>query len=139
MKLSSIQNVKTAVKDETRAALLNTLEEEFKKISLSVIPLNGNLQATSINASFGSILRQDVTMLSVTENNNKDGYIINCDTDFKPSTAFWIFCVIDLLLAVTVIGLFIGLGITLGLYFYNKSLVEKAVKSALDNVKNSME
>ena len=39
----------------------------------------------------------------------------------------------------TVIGFIIGFGTTLGLYFYNKSLVEKAVKGALEKVKLNIE
>lgn len=139
MKLTFAQNIKTTVNDETLASITETLEEEFKKVSASARPVNGNIEATSINASFGSILRKDVSTITVSENRNKEGYVINCETEYKPSVAFWIFCVIDVFLVVTLIGFVIAFGATLGLYFYNKSLVEKAVKDALDKVKQNFE
>ena len=139
MKLTFAQNIKTTVNDETLASITETLEEEFKKVSASARPVNGNIKATSINASFGSILRKDVSTITVSENRKKDGYVINCETEYKPSVAFWIFCVIDFILITTVIGFVIGFGATLGLYFYNKSLVEKAVKDALDKIKQNFE
>ena len=139
MKLTFAQNIKTTVNDETFASITETLEEEFKKVSASARPVNGNIKATSINASFGSILRKDVSTITVSVNRKKDGYVINCETEYKPSVAFWIFCVIDCILITTVIGCVIGFGATLGLYFYNKSLVEKAVKDVLDKIKQNFE
>ena len=140
MKLTFAQNIKTTVNDETLASLNETLEEEFKKVSGSVRPVNGsNIEATAINASFGSGLRNDVSLITISENRKKDGYVINCETEYKPSLWFWICCVIDLFLFSTVIGGIIGSATTLGLYFYNKSLVEKAVKDALDKVKQNFE
>ena len=139
MNLSFSTKIKTTNDEATIASIYDMLEEEFKKISITVRE-NGNcLEAESVNASFGSILRKDISTIKVEENHKKDGYVINCNTVYKPSVAFWIFCVIDFLLISTVIGFIIGFGVTLGLYFYNKSLVEKAVKGALDNVKQNIE
>lgn len=97
------------------------------------------LEAKSINASFGSILRDDKSIITIRESINKDGYVVNCDTVYKPSVFFWIFFVADIILITTVIGFLVGMGATLGLYFYNKSLVEKAVKDALEKTKQNLE
>ena len=132
MNLTFSENIKSTVDDATLESIYGALEDEFKKISCSVRKSDDFLEATSVNASFGSILRKDVSTIRVSENRKKDGYVINCDTVYKPSVAFWIFCVIDFVLITTVIGFIIGFGTTLGLYFYNKSLVEKAVKGALE-------
>ena len=139
MNLSFSENIKTTVDDATLESIYDALEDEFKKVSDTVHKFDDYLEATSINASFGSILRKDVSTIRINESRKKDGYIINCDTVYKPSVAFWIFCIIDFLLISTVIGFVIGFGATLGLYFYNKSLVEKAVKGALEKVKQNIE
>ena len=139
MNLSFSENIKTTVDDATLESIYDALEDEFKKVSDTVNKFDDYLEATSINASFGSILRKDVSTIRINESRKKDGYIINCDTVYKPSVAFWIFCIIDFLLISTVIGFVIGFGATLGLYFYNKSLVEKAVKGALEKVKQNIE
>ena len=139
MNLTFSETIKTSVNEKTSEEIFNALEDEFKKISNSVRRLGDKLEATAVNASFGSILRSDVSTVTVSENRKKDGYVVNCETVYKPSAAFWIFIVIDLFLAITVIGLIIGLGATLGLYFYNKNLVTKAVQDALGKVKNNIE
>lgn len=139
MNLTFSQNIKIDVKEENFDLICNELNDEFKKISEKVNETDDGLCAESINASFGSILRKDISNISIKENRKHDGYVINCDTVYKPSAAFWIFCVIDFCLVVTVIGFVIAFGVTLGLYFYNKSLVEKAVRGALDKVKQNVE
>ena len=139
MNLSFSQNIKIDVTEENFDLICNELNDEFKKISEKVNETDDGLCAESINASFGSILRKDISNVRIKENRKRDGYIINCDTVYKPSVAFWIFCVIDFFLVVTLIGFVIAFGVTLGLYFYNKSLVEKAVRGALDKVKQNVE
>ena len=139
MNLSFSQNIKIDVTEENFDLICNELNDEFKKISEKVNETDDGLCAESINASFGSILRKDISNVRIKENRKRDGYIINCDTVYKPSVAFWIFCVIDFFLVVTLIGFVIALGVTLGLYFYNKSLVEKAIRGALDKVQQNVE
>lgn len=139
MNLTFSRNIKIDVKEENFDLICNELNDEFKKISEKVNETDDGLCAESINASFGSILRKDISNISIKENRNHDGYVINCDTVYKPSAAFWIFCVIDFCLVVTLIGFVIAFGVTLGLYFHNKSLVEKAVRGALEKVKQNVE
>ena len=139
MKLTFAQNIKTAINSATLDSINETLGNEFRNVSSSVSVEHDSLKVKSINASFGSILRSDVSTITVAENRKKDGYVINCETVYKPSVAFWIFCIIDIILISTVIGFVIGFGATLGLYFYNKSLVEKSIKDVLDKVKQNFE
>ena len=115
------------------------LEDEFKKISISVNRSGDTLEATSINASLGSILRKDVSSISINE--NQSGYVINCNTVYKPSVMFWIFCIIDLVFFLfdgAYLGFFIGIGVALGLFFYNKTLVTNGIKGALEKVRNNI-
>jgi hypothetical protein len=125
------------VDDGHRTQIFRALEEEFRKVSIRAFPNGDTITADGINASFGSILRKDIT--TVTVNENKTGYTINCKTAYSPSVMFWVFVGIDIILIGTLIGFVIGIGATLGLYFYNKSLVEKSIRSVLENVSNNIE
>jgi hypothetical protein len=137
MDLTFSQKVVCAVDDEHRIQIFRALEEEFRKVSIRAFPNGDTITADGINASFGSILRKDIT--TVTVNENKTGYTINCKTAYSPSVMFWVFVGIDIILIGTLIGFVIGIGATLGLYFYNKSLVEKSIRSVLENVSNNIE
>lgn len=140
MNLSFSTKINTAVNEASQSFLRETLGNEFNKISQSIWFKDSTmLEAKSINASFGSILRDDKSIITIRESINKDGYVVNCDTVYKPSVFFWIFFVADIILITTVIGFLVGMGATLGLYFYNKSLVEKAVKDALEKTKQNLE
>ena len=140
MNLSFSTKINTAVNEVSQTYLRQKLGSEFNKISNSIWFKNPvTLEAKSINASFGSILRDDTSIITIMESINKDGYVVNCDTVYKPSVFFWIFFVADIILITTVIGFLVGMGATLGLYFYNKSLVEKAVKDALEKTKQNLE
>ncbi|MGN0867212.1 MAG: hypothetical protein ACI4SG_06005 [Oligosphaeraceae bacterium] len=143
MKFTCVQNVKTTVNDETLAMIMEKMEEEFKKISSSTqsrvytTQFQSGTYVTGINPSFISIFRKDISIITVSENRKKDGYIINCETEYGPSVAFWIFCVFAFLLAGEL--LFVSPIVCFGLYFYNKSLVEKSIKDVLDKIKQNFE
>ena len=141
MILTASEKIVCDVSDEKQQEILDNLEEQFKKVSIRCMSdrRGESLTVESISASFGSILRKDITNVIVSETKKHDGYTISAETQYKPSTAFWIFCVIDLLLICTVVGLIIGFGLTLGLYFYNKSLVSKTLTDTLKRVKDEME
>ena len=140
MNLSYSTKINTAINETAQTFLQQTLGSEFNKISDSIWFRDpATLEARSINASFGSILRNDISTITIKESINKDGSVVNCDTVYKPSAFFWIFFVADIILITTVIGFLLGMGTTLGLYFYNKTLVEKAIKDALEKVKQNLE
>lgn len=140
MNLSFSTKINTPTNEASLSFLRETLGREFNKISQSIWFKDSiTLEAKSINASFGSILRDDKSIVSIKESINRDGYVVNCDMVYKPSGYFWIFFVFDIFLLTTVVGFLVGMGSTIGLYFYNKTLVEKAIKDALEKVKQNLE
>ena len=140
MNLSFSTKINTPTNEASLSFLRETLGCEFNKISQSIWFKDSiTLEAKSINASFGSILRDDKSIVSIKESINRDGYVVNCDTVYKPSGYFWIFFVFDIFLLTTVVGFLVGMGSTIGLYFYNKTLVEKAIKDALEKAKLNLE
>ena len=72
-------------------------------------------------------------------NRRKTGYTLEATVNYRPSAWFWIFFVIDILLIETVVGFIVGMGITLGMYFYHKKVVADSLREALRNVAEAME
>lgn len=138
MFFSTSNNVSTTVSSENENELHQQLLKEFRGISLNCREENGTIVADSINASFGSILRKDTTVVTVTPSRRGTGYTVEAATTFKPSFWFWGFVVLDVLLLTTLIGFVIGMAATLGLYFHNQKLVKEAIDRALQNTARSM-
>ncbi len=138
MVLSNSVKVKCAVNDSALAELRKTTVREMVRIAAGCVDLDDAVSVSGINNSFGSILRNDVTTIRITPSKDSDGYVLEAITRYTPSVFFWIFFILDLLLTVTIIGVVIGLGATLGLYFYNKNLVQEGIKQALSNISNTM-
>ena len=139
MKFSSSISIKSPISDEFAAELEQSISDEFSRISDKCLPIKTEFRCDSINASFGSILRNDVTIVSYTPRKKDDGYNITATTEYKPSGFFWFFFIVDILLIETIIGFILGMGITLGLYFYNKKIVVDEIEKALKNIKNQVE
>ena len=133
MKFSNSIKVKCEPGDSTKVALIGAAEGELRRIADSCVENDGIIAVDGINNSFGSILRNDKTIVRVKPSHKGDGYLLEAETEFKPSVWFWIFFAIDIILIETVIGFVVGMGITLGLYFYNKNLVQDGLKQALQN------
>ena len=139
MKFSSSISVKSPVSDVCETELKELIFNEFNRISDCCTNVPNAIRCDLINASFGSILRTDSTIISIQARKKADGYNIIANTEYKPSGFFWIFFIIDILLIETVIGFVLGMGVTLGLYFYNKKLVVSEIENALKNIKNQTE
>jgi|GEM_PF-2037932 len=140
MLFSLTENVKIEISDENGQVLEETLFEALRPISLSCRKAGNNaIETESVNATFGSILRKDNTSIVFRPNRRRNGYLIEAQVNYRPSVWFWIFFVIDILLIETVIGFVIGMGATLGLYFYNKKVVSESLREALHNVIRNME
>ena len=137
MKLIASEKGKCAVKAETQQKILDALEEEFKKVSQKCEIVEGRngdaVKAEMISATFGSINRVDVSTVTVDEARKKDGYTINVETDYKPSPIFFV------LLAVSIFFFCIGAVIPVGMYFYNKTIVQKSIAEVLKHVKDENE
>ena len=104
--------------------ILNFLESAFRKNAenVSVNP-SGCLQVESINATFGSINRNDTTIVEVKE---KDGdLLIVANVNYKPSIWYWVF---------VVCGLFTTIGwlIPVIFYFYQKNTVKTAIEEVFN-------
>ena len=131
MRLVASEKIKCAVSKETQQTILESLEEEFKKISQKCEIVEGRngdaVKAEMISATFGSINRTDVSTITVAEARKKDGYAINVETEYKPSPIFW------------VITLFCCCPVSIGMYFYNKTIVQKSIADVLKRVKDENE
>jgi len=137
MKLVASEKIKCAVSEETQKKLMDSLEEEFKKVSQKCSIEEGRdgdvVKVEMISATFGSINRVDVSTITVDESRKKDGYTITVETDYKPSPIFFG------LLAVTILFCFIGAVIPVGMYFYNKTIVQKSIADVLKRIKDENE
>ena len=132
MRLIASEKVKCAISEEMRMKLLESLEEEFKKVSQKCQIVEGRdgdaVKAEMISATFGSINRVDVSTITVDEARKKDGYTINVETEYTPSPIFWV------LLAVTILFCFVGAVVPVGMYLYNKTIVQKSIADVLKRI-----
>ena len=137
MRLVASEKIKCAVSEETQQKILESLEEEFKKVSQKCEIVEGRngdaVKAEMISATFGSINRTDVSTITVDETRKKDGYTISVETEYKPSPIFFA------LLALTILFFCVGAVIPVGMYFYNKTIVQKSIADVLKRVKDENE
>jgi hypothetical protein len=127
MKFTTTQKLKTGANEE---AVLSAIAEAFRPISESVNQGNHFVEATQIQATFGSINRKDTTRLTLKQ--KQDGWTVTADTDFKPSTWFWILLILTIL---TVWGVLISVGI----YWWQKTIVKGAIENALKQIADDLE
>jgi hypothetical protein len=127
MKFTTTQKLKTAASE---TAVLSAIGEIFEPISESVEQGSHFVEARQIQATFGSINRKDVTRLTLKR--KQDGWTVTADTDFKPSLWFWILLILTIL---TVWGVLISIGI----YWWQKTIVKGAVENALKQLADDVE
>ena len=140
MQFTLTETVKTAICEENDRALEEALFESLRRIALSCKKVKENaFEVESVNATFGSILRNDNTSIIFRPNRHKNGYLIEAQVHYRPSMWFWIFFIIDILLIETIIGFVVGMGATLGLYFYNRKVVSESLDEALKNAVREIE
>ena len=127
MKFSLTQIVKTNDSDDH---VLLMVVEVFQTLALKLERNNQVIIAESLQATFGSGLRNDVTRF--TFKSMRNGVLVTANTEFKPSHWFWICLVIGL---VTVWGwVFL-----LPMYFYQMYLVKKTIENGLKRVSDEQE
>lgn len=114
------------IKDE----VLKILENQFEKISVSVKKEKDGLIVKSIEATFGSINRSDITKIDLKKKNN--GYLCIAKVKYKPSFMFWVFF---LLLFTTAVGWLIPIGF----YLYQKKTVSEAIEKTFKRLKDEVE
>ena len=127
MKFTTTQKLKTKASE---AAILAAIAEIFQPISESVKQGNHFVEATHVQGTFGSINRKDTTRLTIKQ--KQDGWVVTADTDYKPSTWFWI------LLVITILTLW-GVLISVGIYWWQRTIVKGAIENALKNLADDLE
>ena len=138
MKFSNSIKVKCETDENTKIVLMEAVMREMRRIAADCVENDGVISVSGVNNSFGSILRDDTTVVRIKPAHTGGGFLLEAETEFKPSVWFWIFFVIDILLIETIIGFILGMGATLGLYFYNKNLVQNGLKQALENAAENL-
>ena len=116
--------------DATKNDVLEILENQLKKISLNTKKENDILIVKSIEATFGSINRSDITKIDLKEKNS--GFLCIAKVKYKPSFLFWVFL---LLLFTTAIGWLIPIGF----YLYQKKTVSEAIEKTFKRLKDEVE
>ena len=103
------------------------LEDSFRKSAEAVANSCGTLTVESVNATFGSINRNDKTIIEV---KSKDEEILLVATvEYKPSIWFWIFLIC---LLFTTIGWFIPIAF----YLYQKNTVKNGIEEVFNHTEN---
>ena len=110
--------------------ILTALEYQFRKISEGVNRSGQVLEVKSIEASFGSINRNDVTSVSLKQTSN--GLLMIADVVYKPSIAFWIILIITLFTWVFWL-------IPLAFYLLQKEQVKTAISACFQRIKNEFD
>ncbi|MEN6469271.1 MAG: SHOCT domain-containing protein [Smithella sp.] len=114
----------------SQAELLTFLEDQFKKISEQVQLAGQTIEAKSIEASFGSINRNDTTIVSLKKAD--DGWLVIADVHYRPSVAFWIILVITLFTWVFWL-------VPIIFYLLQKNTVRNAITECFQRVKNEFD
>lgn len=116
----------------TNAALTDvgaSLQSNFQRIASSAKLVGPILRVTSIQASFGSINRTDVTDIEVRPAEN--GYLLVADVKYRPSVMFWVILIITLFTWVFWL-------IPIIFYILQKDTVKRGIEEGFRNVKNEI-
>jgi len=124
MKFEVSERITTSADKEE---ILRGLEEQFKKVSQSVMRNGDSLVAESIEASFGSINRSDTTTLDIREMD--DGFLVLANVHYRPSVAFWIILLITLFTYVFWL-------VPIVFYLVQKKTVQTGIQEVFTRVKN---
>jgi hypothetical protein len=130
-KYQSTKKIKTT---KEVSEVLEIIESAFRNVS-DETKLDGNtIKANSIDATFGSINRSDTTVISVVKKD--DGYLLIADTNYKPSTMFWVFLALDVVGSAAGGAGILGFIIQFYFYFSHKKRVVNEIDRTLNNIVN---
>ena len=116
---------------QDRAAVVNALEIQLRKVSRKVERSGDTLTASAIEASFGSINRFDRTIVQI---QRKDaGFLCVADVTYRPSVFFWIFFVMGLF------AYFLLWWPPIIFYLIQRRTVRSAIADVFARVKNEFE
>lgn len=127
MRFEVSERVSTSV-DESK--LIKFAENQLKKIANRVWNKKGILSAKSIEATFGSINRHDITTVSFQP--NQGGYLVVAETRYRPSLMFWVFFVAG-------VFTYVGWIIPIIFYLYQRSTVKSAMEAFTKRIKNEFD
>lgn len=127
MKFEVSERIRTS---EPKERVLGEIEAQFRKISEKISRSGEVITAKSIEASFGSINRKDVSVISLRD--KEDGFLCVADVNYRPSAAFWIIILIS-------IWTYVFWLIPIVFYLIQKKSVRAAIEDALRGVKNEFE
>jgi len=128
MKFEVSERIKA--KELASAPVLECLESQFKKISLSISRSGDTIIAKSLVATFGSINRDDTTTISLQKMD--DGWLVVAETTYTPSVAFWI-------LLVVLLFTYVGWLVPIVFYLYQQKMVRSAIEECFQRVKNEFD
>ena len=128
MKFENSEKIRTK---RTVEEVLKCLEEHIRKVSGKVSATSKSVTAQFIEATFGSVNRNDTTKFFVTQ--KEGGILIASETNYRPSAWFWFFLVIGFFCG------FIGMAIPIIFYLVHKNTVKEAINGVLRRVRDEME
>lgn len=124
------QKIKLPVSPENKAKLLESIEDEFKRIGICDVD-DDEIKVTKIK----SMLSFFDASASVTLKEKGENYTVDAALDYKPSVCFWINVIISVVLTLATCFALIPLPIIDAILFFvgKKKLVE-SVNNAMNNV-----
>jgi hypothetical protein len=111
--------------------LLGSLEEQFRAIAVTTARHGNSITVESIEASFGSINRNDTTVVEVKSPDNGK-YLLTASVHYRPSVAFWIILVITLFT-------YIFWLIPIAFYIFQKNTVREGIQQVFRRIKDEYE
>lgn len=105
--------------NKSQKEIMDFLEQSFRKNSSNVSYNGDALIVETINPTFGSINRKDITTVDVKPKDNE--ILISAAVNYEPSIMFWIFFIVLLFTAVTWI-------IPIAFYLFQKKTVKTAIE-----------
>ena len=105
--------------DSSISDIMKFLEDSFRRSAETVYYDSRVLTVGSINATFGSVNRQDKTIVEVKPKDND--MLLVAYVEYKPSIWFWIFLICGLFTTVCWL-------IPIGFYFYQKNVVKDGIE-----------
>ena len=113
-----------------REVVFDAVEEQLKSVAYKVERNHDEIIATSLEASFGSINRNDTTRITLKE--KPEGLILLAEVHYRPSFAFWI------ILILTLFSYILWL-IPITLYLNQKNTVKSAIENVFKLVQDDLE
>jgi hypothetical protein len=125
------QNSQKLVTKASQEQIFSILEEQFGKVSEHVEKMPNVLVVKDVQATFGSINRNDITRVSIKP---KDGrYTLVSETEYTPSRWFWIFFGLGLLFSL------IGSIVPVVFYLWQKEIVKKTIDDVFRRVEDELD